>query len=671
MTDQRIIIVGGGFAGVTLAQELERLCDTSTEIVVVSRDNHMVFTPMLPEVAGRSISPFHVAVPGRVTTKRTLWIEAKVTAVDLKNERLEYSLPDGRSVSLSFRHLVLACGTDSNLEAVPGLSAHAFPLKTAADAIQLSNEVIARFEQAASETDAQERQRLLHVVVIGGGFSGVEVAGQIRDLMREIHAYYPQLKQVPGHLTLVQHGDRVIPELNHQSLSEFTLKKLTENGIEVLLKTAAAEVTTRGVVLKSGRLLESKLIVNTIGTEPVRLISRLGLELERGRIKTDTSMQVPGADNLWALGDCAITINAFDGKPTPPTAQFALREAKQLARNLVRTMAGMPTRPFRFRPQGLLASIGRNNGVAEIYGIQFSGRLAWMMWRAIYLSKIPTLAAKIGIALDWTNSAFFRPPVAQIPMAGAAPSAREHYASGDVVQNSDRVSLIESGRVEVYLSNDKKPLAELQGGDYFGRSLLDAESSQLLNQCSFIAKTPLDLLVIDSSAFTELSKALEPLDAHLQRSLKAHQILGRLLRRRAEDSSWKEIDMKSVMVQPNQLKSGATTAAEAIRRFDENAQGYWVTGSDGKIAGYVGKLELYWASANDATQPISQIVRKAPKLLSVDQDLFSATVDLLRYEFDTLPVVDQSDQVVGLYNPMVLLRKLMDGEAVGRKHSSA
>lgn len=670
MADQRIIIVGGGFAGVTLAQELEKLCDTSTEIVVVSRDNHLVFTPMLPEVAGRSLSPLHVAVPGRVATKRTLWIEASVTEVDFKNDTLQYSLSDGRSVSLSFKHLVLACGTDANLEAVPGLSAHSFSLKTVGDAIELSNEVIACFEQAASEPDAEEQQKLLHTVVIGGGFSGVEVAGQIRDLMREIHAFYPQLKEVPSHLTLVQHGDRVIPELNHQSLSEFTLKKLTENGIEVLLKTAAAEVTTRGVVLKSGRLLASKLIVNTIGTEPVKLISQLGFELERGRIKTDASMQVPGADNLWALGDCAITINAFDGKPTPPTAQFALREAKQLARNLVRRMAAQPTIPFRFRPQGLLASIGRNNGVAEIYGFQFSGRLAWMMWRAIYLSKIPTLAAKIGIALDWTISALFRPPVALIRMPGAAPSTREHYASGDVVQNTDRVSLIESGRVEWYLSNAKKPLIEFQEGDYFGTSLLDAESRQLLDQSSAIAKTPLDLLVIDPSAFAELSKALGPLDAHVQRSLKARQILGRLLRRRSEDSSWKEIDMRSVMVQPNQLKSGATTAAEAIRRFDENFQGYWVTGSDGKIAGYLGKLELYWASANDLSQPISQIVRKAPKLLSADQDLFSATVELLRYEFDTLPVVDQSDQVVGLYNPMVLLRRLIEGEAVGRKPSS-
>jgi NADH dehydrogenase len=268
--------------------------------------------------------------------------------------------------------------------------------------------------------------------------------------------------------------------------------------------------------LKSGRLLASKLIVNTIGTEPVKLISRSGFELEKGRIKTDASMQVPGTDNLWALGDCAITINAFDGKPTPPTAQFALREAKQLARNMVRRMAGKPTMPFRFRPQGLLASIGRNNGVAEIYGFQFSGRLAWMMWRAIYLSKIPTLPAKIGIALDWTIAALFRPPVARIRIAGGGPGGREHYASGDAIHDSDRVSLVESGRVEVYLANTKKPLAEFQEGDYFGTSLLDADSRN----------------------------------------------------------------------------------------------------------------------------------------------------------FDTLPVVDQSDQVVGLYNPMVLLRKLVDGETVGREHSS-
>jgi NADH dehydrogenase len=434
MISQRIVIVGGGFAGVTLAQQLESMSDASTEIVVISRDNHLVFTPMLPEVAGRSISPVHVAVPGRVATKRTLWIEATVTAVDLKNEQLQYSLSDGRFVSLSFKHLVLACGTDANQEAVPGLSAHSFSVKTVGDAVQLGNELITRFEQAASEPDIEERQKLLHVVVIGGGFSGVEVAGQLRDLMREIHPFYPQLKQVIPAVTLIQHGDRVIPELNHQSLSDFTLKKLRQNGIEVFLRTAAAEITTRGVVLKSGRLLPSKLIVNTIGTRPVDLISRLGLELDRGRIKTDPSMRVPDTGNLWALGDCAVTINAFDGKPTPPTAQFALREARQLARNLVRTILGEPTKPFRFRPQGLLASIGRNNGVAEIYGIQFSGRLAWMMWRAVYLSKIPTLSTKIGIALDWIISALFQPPIARIRMPSAAQAGREHYATGDAIQ---------------------------------------------------------------------------------------------------------------------------------------------------------------------------------------------------------------------------------------------
>src|SRR5260370_23557712 len=159
MTCRRIVIVGGGFAGVALAQELESLCDTSTEIVVVSRDNHLVFTPMLPEVAGRSISPVHVAVPGRVATKRTLWIEATVTAVDLKNEQLQYSLSDGRFVSLSFKHLVLACGTDANQEAVPGLSPHSFSLKTVGDAIQLGNEVIARYAHAASQPDAGEQQK--------------------------------------------------------------------------------------------------------------------------------------------------------------------------------------------------------------------------------------------------------------------------------------------------------------------------------------------------------------------------------------------------------------------------------------------------------------------------------------------------------------------------------
>lgn len=659
MPSQRIVIVGGGFAGVTLAQALERLCDRSTEVVVVSRENHLAFTPMLPEVAGRSISPFHVAVPGRVTTKRTQWIEANVTEVDFKKQQLQYSLPDGQPVSLPFTHLVLACGTEANLDALPGLRAQSFPVKTVGEAIQLGNELIGHFERAASEPDEEERQNLLNVVVIGGGFSGVEVAGQLFDLMREIHAFYPQLKGVKPQLTLVQRGDRVIPEFNHQSLSEFTLRKLKQNGIEVLLKTGAMEVTTRGVLLMSGRLLASSLIVNAIGTKPIQLVSRSGLELERGRIKTEPDMRVAGAANLWALGDCAVTINAFDGKPTPPTAQFALREAKQLAKNLARTLAGEPTRPFRFRPQGLLASIGRNTGVAEVYGIHFSGRLAWMMWRAVYLSKIPTLLTKFGIVLDWSVGALFRPPIARIAMPGTPPGSREHYASGDTVEIGDRVALIENGRVGLYLPNVDHPFAELEEGDYFGTSILGGDSGSVLNQSSLVAETALDLLVIDSSAFAHLSKALGPLNVHLQNSLKARRILGALFRRISEDPSWKAINMKSVMVQPKALMAGDTTVADAARRFDEGLGGYWVTDSRGAIAGYLGRLELYSASADDLAQPISSVVRKTPAGLSADLDIFSATLALFRSEFDTLPVVDPSGRVIGLYDPLVLLRRLV------------
>jgi signal-transduction protein with cAMP-binding, CBS, and nucleotidyltransferase domain len=209
----------------------------------------------------------------------------------------------------------------------------------------------------------------------------------------------------------------------------------------------------------------------------------------------------------------------------------------------------------------------------------------------------------------------------------------------------------------------------LQEGDYFGISIFDADSSNPLNQSSLMAKTPVDLLVIDSPAFATLSKALGPLNAHLQRSLKARQILGALLRRLSEDPSLEKIDMNSVMVEPKEVLNGAATVAEAIRRFDENLQGYWVTDSDGKIAGYLGRIELYQA-VSDLTQPISKIVRKAPEPLRVDEGPFPAILQLLRSDFDTLPVIDQSGQVIGLYNPVVMLHKLVVGEAVGNLHSS-
>jgi NADH dehydrogenase len=418
---KRFVIVGGGFAGVTLAQRLERSLPAEMEIVVLSAENHLVFTPMLPEVVGRTISPFDVVVAGRTLTRRTKWLEARVSRVDREKEEAHYVRKDGTAGYMHYTHLVLACGAAADLAEIPGVASRGYALKTVVDAIYLGDDVIGNFELAASEPDAGVRQRLLTVVVIGGGFSGVEVAGHIADLMRAVRRFYPELKGTQHRIVLLHKGEHLLPELNHRSLSGFTLRKLRENKIDVRLKTEAEKATSVAVQLTSGERIETGMIVCTAGTETHPLIKGLGLPLEEGRLKTDSDMRIKGVGNLWALGDCSLVPNAYNGRPCPATAQFAVEQARQLAKNLERVSHGAATKAFNFRPRGMLASIGHRNAVAEIYGVKLSGFVAWFLWRGIYLSKLPTLSRKLAVAIGWACAIPFPPNIVQLRLARKKP----------------------------------------------------------------------------------------------------------------------------------------------------------------------------------------------------------------------------------------------------------
>jgi NADH dehydrogenase len=414
---ERIVIVGGGFAGVTLAQRLERSLPAQTEIVVLSADNHLVFTPMLPEVVGRTVSPLHVVVAGRQLTRRTKWLEARVSRIDREKNEAHYLRRDGTAASMRYTHLVLACGATANLAEIPGLASRGYALKTVMDAIVMGNDLIGNFEAAATEPDAEVRQRLLTVVVIGGGFSGVEIAGHIADLMRAIRRFYPELKHETPHVVLLHKGKHLLPELHHESLSKFTLQKLRKNGIKVRLETTAKKVDSIAVHLASGERIETGMIVCTIGTETHSLIKDLGLPLEKGRLKTHPDMKVSGTTNLWSLGDCALIPNAYDGRPSPATAQFAVQQARQLAENLKCVSQGATTKPFNFRPRGMLASIGHRNAVAVIYGVKLSGFIAWFLWRGIYLAKLPTFSRKLEVAISWAVGIPFPPNIVQLRLS--------------------------------------------------------------------------------------------------------------------------------------------------------------------------------------------------------------------------------------------------------------
>jgi NADH dehydrogenase len=285
------------------------------------------------------------------------------------------------------------------------------------DAIVMGNDLIGNFEAAATESDAEVRRRLLTVVVIGGGFSGVEIAGHIADLMRAIRRFYPELKHETPHVVLLHKGKHLLPELHHESLSKFTLQKLRKNGIKVRLETTAKKADSIAVHLASGERIETGMIVCTIGTETHPLVKSLGFTLEKSRLKTDPDMKVSGTTNLWSLGDCALVPNTYDGRPSPATAQFAVQQARQLAENLKCVLQRATTKPFNFHPRGMLASIGHRNAVAVIYGIKLSGFIAWFLWRGIYLSKLPTFSRKLEVAISWACSIPFPPNIVQLRLS--------------------------------------------------------------------------------------------------------------------------------------------------------------------------------------------------------------------------------------------------------------
>jgi len=408
---KRLLIIGGGFAGMKAAQALEHTLPPDWTLTLMSQENFITFNPLLPEVVGASILPGHVIAPHRQMVHCSHVCMALVTDIDTTNKVVQY-LGEG-SGTVHYDQLVLTCGTNANLDIVKGMGQYALPLKTLGDALFLRNRIIARLEQAELQPDREHRRWLLTFIVVGGGFSGVETAGELVDFLYASLRYYKRIRHEDLRIVLLHSGDRLLPELS-ASLGKFTERKMRRRGIEVHLNARAVRVTDRDVTLDSGDSIAGGTLVCTIGTQPNPLLDQIPAIKNRGRLVVNRDFSVPGVDGVWAAGDCAAVVNALDGKTAPPTAQFAEAEAKVLAENVVAKLAGRPTRAFRYRPKGQLSSIGHNKAVAEIFGIKLSGFIAWLMWRGLYLLRIPTFARKSRLFLEWNWAMFFPPDIAHL-----------------------------------------------------------------------------------------------------------------------------------------------------------------------------------------------------------------------------------------------------------------
>jgi NADH dehydrogenase len=426
---KRILILGGGFGGVYTAMHLEhrlRGCK-DVEITLVNRENFLLFTPMLHEVAASDLDPTHIVSPLRELLRRTHFFCGEVAAIDLDNKRVTVAHGFERhGHELHYDYLVMALGSTTNFFNLPGVAERAVTMKSLGDAIHLRNRLVALLEEADTECAAGECGPLMTVVVAGGGFAGVETVAGINDFLRESLRFYPRVKPELVRLVVVHPGTVILPELGDE-LGRYAHRKLSARGVEIRTNVKVAEATDVGVTLSDGTHIPCRTLIWTAGTSPHPILGTLPCDRDRGRISVNEFLEVPKYPGVWALGDCALVPNSRTGKPHPPTAQHAIREAKTVANNLAAAVLGGKKRPFLFNTIGQLAAIGRRSGVAKVFGVKFSGFLAWWLWRTIYLSKLPRLEKKIRVAIDWTLDLVFAKDLVQYLTVSAPTVSHQKY----------------------------------------------------------------------------------------------------------------------------------------------------------------------------------------------------------------------------------------------------
>jgi NADH:quinone reductase (non-electrogenic) len=517
-----IVILGGGFAGTYCARALKSIFqeDTHKNVALLADQNAMLFHPMLAEVSGSSISPLHVVTSLRQFCRGTSIFMGGVDAVDLEQKTVSFApTPYVPPATLKFEHLVLAIGSVVDVSRVPGMPEHGYLMKTVGDAIRLRTDVLQRLEAASVVKEEAIRRRLLTFVIVGGGYSGVETAGQIWDLLRDAQRFYPRINPKEFRLVLVHSGAHLLPQIG-EALGKYCEQQLKKRGIEVRLNARVTAITAERAILNSGETIDTNTVVTTVGnaTNPVikKLIDRYQLSSDRGRLNTEPTMLVKGYKNLWAAGDCS-AVPLTDGSISPATAQFAMRQGTLLGKNIVASQNSRPLQPFRYKSLGEMASLGHRNAVGKVLGFNVSGFLGWLMWRATYLYKLPGLEQKSKVFFEWNLELLFPREISLLHVEMTHVVGRVHLEKGDPVYHIGDTAfsfyLVEKGKVEI--TDHAGAARTLIPGEHFGeRELLENTKRQF----DAIALEPTTLLALDKETFEALTKNSLTLGYFLNRS---------------------------------------------------------------------------------------------------------------------------------------------------------
>jgi len=428
---KKIVILGGGFAGVECARQLESQFKDNFEIelTMVSEDNFLLFTPMLPQVASGMIETRHIVLPIRTICKKTKFYENRIKNIDPYGKLVTlWGTGDKRSISIHYDFLVIALGSETNFFGMSDVEKNAYTMKTLNDAVVLRNRVIDMLEQAENETDPILRKSFLNFVVVGGGFAGIETAGELMDLLLDARKYYPTIHKKDLKVIVLEALRMILPGFN-QELADFAQEKMIERGIDIRLKTAVTsfdgnEVTTKTVdptpkdpiddsVVDS---IRTKTLIWTAGVTPVNTIKRSMFKTDKGKLIINDFLEVSDFPGVFAIGDCALFLDPETQRPFPPTAQIAEAQAKVAAKNLISLIKNSEKEKFVYHSKGQMAIIGKRSGIATFLGMNISGFWAWLIWRNVYLSKITTFDKKIRVLLDWTIDLFFDRDISRLKL---------------------------------------------------------------------------------------------------------------------------------------------------------------------------------------------------------------------------------------------------------------